>query len=196
MKTSISAAILAVLWSVSASAAPSFSLLPADGTVHGTSGSFVGWGYDITNNNPSDWLVLNDSYVSGSLSTGTYGTYMDYLSSNFIVIDPSSSTGLVPFIAAASGTGEFDIAASVPPNTLVAGDVNIDYSFFSQNPNSPTFNPVSFVSAGTVSTIAQVDINPVPEPTTILMMAVGLGSLALTRRRHRRMTHRLPDCSG
>jgi hypothetical protein len=56
------------------------------------------------------------------------------------VIDPSSSTGSVPFSQGTSGTGEFDILPAVPPNTVIPGDIDIDYSVFSQDPNSPGFD--------------------------------------------------------
>jgi hypothetical protein len=67
------------------------TLIPTSGTISGLLGSAVGWGYDITNNEPTDWVVLNDSFVTGGLNTGTYGTYVDYISSDFIVINPSSA---------------------------------------------------------------------------------------------------------
>lgn len=167
---------------------PTFALFPNSGTVSGIQGSVVGWGYDITNNDPADWLVLNDSFVTGDLSTGTFGTYVDYIASNFIVIGPSSSTGDVAFNQGAAGTGEFDINAFVPPTTIT-GAVNIDYSLFSQDPNNPNFDPGSFITSGTVSAAAAVQVvgvSTVPEPASVLFTGLALLPVALTGWRRRK----------
>jgi len=156
---------------------PVFSLFPS-GTVSGASGAVVGWGYDITNNDVNDWLVLNDSFVTGSLNAGTFGTYQDYIASSFIVIDPSSSTGDVAFSQGTAGTGEFDIDNFVPPTTI-SGGISIDYSLFSQDPNNPSFDPNSFVSSGTVSAAAAVQVGLVPEPATVMLTGFALLPLAV-----------------
>jgi hypothetical protein len=179
MRPIIPSLFLAALFALSAHATsiPTFTLVPAGGTISGASGGVVGWGYDVTNTDPSNWLVLNDSFVTGSLASGTFGTYVDYIASNFIVIDPSSSTGTIPFnFGTISGTGEFDIKPAVPPNTILPGDIDIDYSLFSQDPNSPSFDPSSFVTSGTVSASAQLDVNTstVPEPGSIWLTVAWL----------------------
>jgi hypothetical protein len=188
MKPIIPSLFLAALFAWTAQADPIFALVPSGGTISGNSGGVVGWGYDITNTDPSNWVVLNDSFVTASLASGTFGTYNDYIALNFIVIDPSSSTGSVPFSQGTSGTGEFDIMSAVPPNTVIPGDIDIDYSVFSQDPNSPTFDPGSFVTSGTVFATAQVDVNTsaVPEPASMWLTIAWLLPLAwAVRRCHR-----------
>ena len=155
------------------------------GTVSGAAGTVVGWGYNIANNDPSNWAVLNDSFVTGALSTGTFGTYQDYIGSNFIVIGPSSNTGNVAFSQGSTGTGEFDIDMFVPPMTIT-GDINIDYTLFAQDPNDPNFDPASFIVSGTISADAQVDVpSSVPEPASVGLTLAALlcGGIVLCRRR-------------
>jgi hypothetical protein len=186
MKRIMPVLTLAVLVALHAHATPlpAFSLVPSGGTISSLSGVVVGWGYDITSTDSADWVVLDDSYVTGSLASGTFGSYTDYIASNFIVIDPSSSTGSVHFNAGMTGTGEFDIKAAVPPNTIIPGEIAVDYSVFSQNPNSPSFDPGSFVISGTVFAAATVDVNVsgAPEPRSLLLIVVGSLTLGLAVR--------------
>jgi hypothetical protein len=191
MKLIIPIVFLAALLAFTAQAdpLPTLTLVPGSGTISGNSGGVVGWGYDITNNDPANWLILNDSFVTSSLASGTFGTYVDYIASNFIVIDPSSSTGTVPFSQGTSGTGEFDIDAFVPPNTIIPGQIGVDYSVFSEDPNSPTFDPDSFVTDGTVFATAQVDVNAssttVPEPKPVVLLLAALLAVAFAVRKRR-----------
>src|ERR1700735_256266 len=108
MKPIIHSLFLAALFALNAQATsmPTLTLVPANGTISGVSGGVVGWGYDVTNNDPANWLVLNDSIATGSLASGAFGTYKDYIDSNFIVINPSQSTGIVLFNHGTSGIGE------------------------------------------------------------------------------------------
>jgi hypothetical protein len=106
---------------------------------------------------------LNDSFFTG---TPVYGTYKDYIANEFIVAGPGPESPIVnvPFSRPATGLGEFDIN-STAAYVSVEGNAVIDYSIFSQDPNSPTFDPSSFVASGQAS--APVTINIVPEPATV-----------------------------
>jgi len=179
MKLIVLAAVFtAALTSANAATAPTFTLMPA--VASGQPGTVTGWGYDITNTDPANFLVLDDSNVSGGLSTGTFGTYVDYVASNFIVINPGASTGPVNFSLGTAGVGEFDLVQFLPPNTKITGAINIDYSMFSQDPNSPNFDPGSFITSGTVSADAAVQV--VPEPGTAFLLAAASLALGLAFR--------------
>jgi hypothetical protein len=68
------------------------------------------------------------------------------------------------------------------------GGISIDFSVSSRNPNSPDFDPGSFVSNGTISADAQVNVvnpNVVPEPARVglIIAALMLMGIAIYRRR-------------
>jgi len=181
-RTYLKSLILAGLVAAFAAAAyggPVLTLIPTNASTNGP-GGVTGWGYDISNPDPSNFLVLNDSFVSGNLASGTYGNYADYIALSFIVIGPNGDSGPVAFSRGSAGVGEFDFNPFVPIPTHVPGQINIDYSVFSQDPNSPTFDPGSFVGAGTVS--ASANASAVPEPSSGLLMALALLPLALAAR--------------
>ncbi len=170
MKRIIFAALLTI-FATGAYAVPVLTLIPT--TASAQPGGVTGWGYDITNPDPTNYVVLNDSFVTGGLSTGIFGNYVDYIVSNFIVIGPNGDTGPVAFDRASlSGVGEFDFNAVVPPFTRVSGTINIDYSLFSQNPNDPNFDPGSFVGSGTFSADAAAQIVPEPGSGALTGLAV------------------------
>jgi hypothetical protein len=176
MKRILFAALLTALATTGAYAVPVLTLIPT--VAGGFAGGVTGWGYDIKNTDPTNFLVLNDSFVSGGLSTGVFGAYIDYIAANFIVIGPGSDSGPVAFNrSTTAGVGEFDFKAVVPPNTKVPGTINVDFSLFSQNPNDPNFDPGSFVSSGTVSAAAEADV--VPEPGSGLLVGGSLLLVAL-----------------
>src|SRR5438105_3943394 len=135
MKRILFAALLTA-FATGAYAAPVLTLIPT--AAGGVAGGVTGWGYEITNPDPTNFLVLNDSFVTGGLSTGVFGHYVDYIASNFIVIGPNGDTGPVAFNRSTmAGVGEFDFNPVVPPATRVSGTINIEYSLFSQDPNNP-----------------------------------------------------------
>jgi hypothetical protein len=176
MKPILFAGLLTAFATTGAYALPVLTLIPT--VAGGFAGGVTGWGYDITNPDPTNFLVLNDSFATGGLSTGVFGHYVDYIAANFIVIGPNGDSGPVAFNRSTmAGVGEFDFNAVVPPNTKVPGTINIEYSLFSQNPNDPNFDPGSFVSSGTASAAAEADV--VPEPGSGVLVGASLLLVAL-----------------
>ena len=60
-----------------ASAGVIFGLLPPDGSVSGAPGSLVGWGYALTNTDPSNWF-MSTNLNSDSFSNGTPTLLFDF----------------------------------------------------------------------------------------------------------------------
>jgi hypothetical protein len=160
----------------------SLTLTPASGTVADAPGTAVGWGFTVTDTGP-DWIVLDDSFFTGS---PVYGTYTDYIASQFYVAGPApeSATIISPWNQSAqTGTGEFDLYATAPPGVSFSGTIGVDYSLFSEDPNDPNFDPdISFISNGTFTDPVSISATPEP-PTWTLMILPFLTLLAASRRR-------------
>lgn len=180
MKCILGGVLLAAVITSAAYAAPvpGPTIQAISATLAGQPGTVVGWGLTLTYTAPSDWVVLNDSFFTG---TPVYGTYKDYIATEFIVAGPApeSSVITVPFSRPATGLGEFDINRTAA-YVSVTGNIVVDYSVFSQDPNSPAFDPNSFVAAGQVTTPVAIDI--VPEPETIGLFLFASGGLVVLRR--------------
>ena len=162
---------------------PTITLLPASGSISGSPGAAVGWGFTLTYIAPSDWVVLTGSTFTGS---PVYGNYVDYLSRSnapFYVAGPTPESTTItevwnPSLNPALGLGEFDLNPTALGGASIAGNLVVHYSVFSQDPNSPTFDPdtSTVVADATVTDAAQVNVSP--EPGSLWMMSAGLLSFA------------------
>jgi hypothetical protein len=182
--------VVAVVFAACVQADPlSLTLIPTSGEVAGAPGAVVGWGFTLTDLT-DDWVVLADSYVGGALNSGVYGSYVDYVSTQFYLAGPSpeSSMLVVPWVQGApgtgQGTGEFDIFATDPPDTLITGTINVDYDLFSVDPNDPNFDPdVDFIGSGTFTDTASVLVTPEPGSWLLLLSAILVPFVLAARRR-------------
>ncbi len=175
MKRVILTILIAMAFSAFAAAdSITFTLDPASGNVKGDPGSVVGWGFTFTNTT-SNWVVLDSSSFTGSTVDGSYA---DYLSSAFYIVGPSPESSTVSETwnpSALSGVGEFDINTTAAPGTVIPGDIVVDYSVYSVDPNDPNFDPsIDTVTAdATLSAPASVTV---PEPSSFPLL---MGSLFL-----------------
>lgn len=167
---------------------PTLTLLPSSGNLAGNPGAVVGWGFTLTYSAPSDWVVLTGSQFTGS---PVYGTYVDYLSlgnAPFYVAGPAPESATVQQAWSGSplGLGEFDINSTAATGVSITGNIVVHYSIFSQDPNSPTFNPdtSTVVADATLTEAARVNVSP--EPASLLMMSAGLMPLAWAGWRRRK----------
>jgi hypothetical protein len=166
------------------------TLTPTSGAVSGPEGSTVGWGFSFTNTSLFDFAVFNDSQFIGCCSF--VGTYNDFIFSQFVVVAPGGTFSESFNNATMSGIGSFQFAPFLPPGQSLSGQIALDYSLFSEDPNNPNFDPGSFVGAFRAQSPASVTVvvPSIPEPATLFAFGGGLsllGVMALrTRRRLRR----------
>jgi len=161
------------------------TLLPSGGNVAGRPGNATGWGFVLTDTFSNEWVVLTGSSFTGSPA---YGTYVDYLSQPTAPLyiagpSPDSSTLQQAWNPALTlGLGEFDIF-STTPKISIPGNLIVHYSVFSQDPNSPTFDPgiSTLIADATISDAATV--TAIPEPSMFALAISALGVLGLRVRR-------------
>jgi len=176
MKKFLVVILMVGLFALCAQATPNLSLIPSSGTVSGSPAATVGWGFTLQNDDPNDWLVLNDSYFTPSNTLGFDSTYTDLIASQFVIVDPGSSTGPQWYDPnAPTGIGSLTLPSTAPEGQYAMGTIFLDYSVFSQDPNDPNFDPNSFVGTGLLSADANVQV---PEPSSAMML-LGAAPLLL-----------------
>ena len=184
------ACCLAVFTTASYASTVSLTTLPASGSVSASPGGVVGWGFTLTDADPADWVVLNDSFFTGST---TFGNYVDYLvlpGAPLYVAGPSPESATVsqpwaPASIPSLGLGEFDINSTAPPGTVISGNIGVDYTLFSQDPNDPNFDPDSFLATGQLFAPVTITLTSpaVPEPAWGFLIDAGILGLVMLARR-------------
>ena len=153
-----------------------FTLVPMDGSISGPAGSTIGWGYTITNDSSTDWLV--PSNLSADLfqnGTGD-GSYFD-----FPVIAPGGTATMAFDATAFTGLYGLTWDAGAPDGFTNTGTFILSAEFWDGDP----FAGGSFLmdapdeSAAYSATVTSS--TNVPEPSATLLAAVGLAAVALRK---------------
>jgi hypothetical protein len=162
-----------------------FSTIPTDGDVSGPPGSTVGWGYTITNESSTDWLVLTD-LVAGNFMNGTPDAFLF----DFPVLAPGST--VTEAFNPISDTGLYSLQwnSDAPIGFTDAGNFIASAEFYSGDPLSGG----AFVAdASNLSAPYSAKVGSggatVPEPSSLYLVVSGMLSIALAsvfRRRSRR----------
>jgi hypothetical protein len=150
------------------------ALTPSNGNIVGAAGSVIGWGYTITNNT-TQWIQTE------SISSDPFLNGIPDLVFDFPAVAPGSSVTL-DFSPVASGScaappcGLYSLMwdATAPSGFVNAGTFIISSDFYSGNPNNGGIDlgPAPDASAAYTATVG-----PVPEPTSLLLIASALGVL-------------------
>ncbi len=169
---------------------------PLSGTVSGSPGDTVGWGYTL-DNNTSDYLVVAYSSFCESGQDPLFTTcspalgassYTDFLSTTFIDIAPGGSSNAAFDSGANSGVGEYNIDPLITSGSD-AGSITVIYDLFNGDPTNGggqvCANPTSGVCDFEVSAAAEVDVlgatSAVPEPRLAILLGLALVALIIYR---------------
>ena len=178
-------ATLVLATSLTVQGAGTMTLIPASGDLSGTPGTTVGWGFSLTGD-ADYYLMFSDITYSSLAGWGDFAGYLTDLGS-FIVAPGATVTH--PFDAGLeTGVGSFSIHTDAMPGFVTTGIIDATYGIFRISPDNPDFNPDSDIISldKRFSNPASVTVNPVPEPSTFLLLGAGVGGLAIWRRREGR----------
>ncbi len=133
--------------------------------IYSKSGTWVG-----SNNDPSAWTLIDSGSVSSSGNTPSFFDVADFIlnaagTTALYITGISTST-----MRYTNGTGVGNIAASNADLQILEG-AGVAYPF------STTFMPR--IWNGSI----HYEVSSVPEPSTLLLLSLGLGGLVLTRRK-------------
>jgi hypothetical protein len=171
---------------------------PLSGTVSGSPGDTVGWGYTL-DNNTGDYLVVSYSafcesgqdplFTSCAPALGA-SSYMDFLSlpANFTEITPGGTASAAFDPTTTSGVGEYSIDPLITSGSD-SGSITVIYDLFNGDPTNGgsqvCANPTTGVCDFEVSAAAEVDVlgatSPVPEPRLAILLGFGLVVLIIYR---------------
>ena len=161
-----------------------FSTDPPNGTIAGLAGSTIGWGYSITNQDPTNWL-LTTNLTSAPFADGT----PDASVFDFPVVAPLATVAL-PFDPVAP-TGLFALTwdFNAPVGFSNSGVFTLSAEWWTGDPSAGG----GFLQAaadGSVPYSATVSSpnGAVPEPNPFwLLMAVLVGASLIIRKRSRHL---------
>lgn len=156
-----------------------FSLIPENGSVAGSAGTSVGWGYSITNQSSADWLLTTD------LTSDPFLHATPTLLFDFPTIAPGQ-TVTEPFNAS-TATGLYEITwdSGAPDGFVNTGNFVLSAQWWDGDPLSGGTEIAAAPDASAAySATASAVVNNAPEPSAWLL--AGSGLIVLMRMRSKK----------
>jgi hypothetical protein len=156
----------------------SFSLIPSSGDIAGPAGDTIGWGYFITNTSVSDWLV-----VTGLIADPFLNALPNVLF-DFPIVAPGASVSVGYDDLNLLGLYQLTWDVTAPTGFVNAGTFTLEAEWWTGDP----FVDGSFLEfADPASASYSASVSPrsvgVPEPSSLLLLLVGLTGLYLKKSR-------------
>jgi hypothetical protein len=149
-----------------------FSLLPSNGNVSGPPGSLVGWGYSLSNTDPSNWFV-STNLNSDSFSNGAPTSLFD-----FPILSPGGTE--TESFDSVNSIGLFELQWDVgtPTGFVNSGNFVLSGEWWDGDP----FNGGNFISNATDISLAYSatvtgPVSSVPEPRHIEFLILVLTAI-------------------
>jgi hypothetical protein len=183
IRISALALVASLAWTAPTEAAPLLNLLPPGGSVAAEPGQTVGWGYEIVNDDPSQWLVISSLIAPSGFQLGV-GSDLIF---NYPILAPDSSL-VVPYIAGVQGLYEFTWDLSAPVGFINAGTFLIGAELWDGDPfaGGQPFEILPDFEVAYDVTVASPPPTTVPEPSTLWLLSSGVALVGWSRRRCQR----------
>lgn len=157
-----------------------FTLDPPDGSVSGPPGSLVGWGYSLTNTDPSNWF-LSTGLNSDSFANGTPTLLFD-----LPILAPANAPGdtVTETFDPLNSIGLFELQwdLSAPVGFVNSGDFTLSGEWWDGDPlNGGTRIAAAPDIALPYSATVTADTSGVPEPSSFLLLVYGVGMMIAFR---------------
>ncbi len=155
-----------------------FTTVPNPGAVSGTPGSTVGWGYTLTNDSSTDYLVTLD--VFGDVVLDSLGTVDTSIFDVPIVAplgtvnesyDPANPLNMF-------GLSQLFLDPGLTPGTTATGKFYID-AVFCDVTLTICNSTIETESSAVAITVTSPSGAPVPEPSSMLLLLSGLSGIGL-----------------
>jgi hypothetical protein len=150
-----------------------FALLPADGTIYGTAGSTIGWGFSVTNNSAGQWLVFVN------LNSDPFVSAIPSVLFDFPILSPGQT--LTEDYAPGQGLMELQLSSFLPGTVVNSGQFRLDAEWWDGDP----------LAGGSLVAEADPIVSPyravassVPEPSTAVLAGTVIFA-AIWRRKRR-----------
>jgi hypothetical protein len=174
-----------IIFSAIAPATAVFAFDPIGGSLSGTPGSTVGWGFTISDTTEFI-LILQTDFCPPASGEGALtcpdtavGGYNDFAGTVGPVIGPSPDSPSVTqafVLATQEGYGGFHISPTAGVGTVLPGEIAILYRLYTGDPNTDP-NATQIGSDDFTSLLASVTVTSgvgVPEPGTMVPLGIAL----------------------
>jgi hypothetical protein len=154
----------------------SFSTLPPGGAISGQPGATIGWGYSITNQSPTDWLVLVGIGADAFLNAAPDASIFD-----FPILAPMGSVSVAYNPITLAGLFQMTWDPRAPIGFMNSGTFLLTGDFCTDSSCRTVVSSLT-MSASYSATVSS-PVGSVPEPGTGLLLGAGLCLCAGRRRR-------------